>query len=923
MRDGQRHACAWTILLFLLLAAPLAAQQAPSSASVSGTVHDPSGAPIAGAGMAITNLERNQTQTAATDRQGRFRFPLLAVGEYRLELAVDGFAPWQRLLRLAVGTALEVPVNLSPSFTEAISVTAAAAEVDIARTQVAAAVSPEEVHDLPLNGRNYLDLALLAPGVSRTNTGANQRFAETSAVPGTGISVSSQRNLANSFLVDGLSANDDAAELAGTFFSQEVIREFSIVRAGGVAEFGRASGGVINIVTHSGTDALRGDSYGFFRNQRFDAENALSKSKLPLDQTQYGASLGGPAVHGRTFFFANVERLGQRAGGVVTISPANAAAIDSRLDQIGYRGPRIGTGAVSTTLDTTNLFLRADHAVTPGDELAVRWNGYEVSSDNARSVGGLNAESRGTSLKNHDQTLALSNVWIASERAISETRAQATRSRLTAPPNDLVGPAVTISGIASFGTSTSSPTARDIDLAELVESGTWLVGDHSLKAGADVLRNRVTIGFPGALQGAYTFTSLANFLTGKYASYQQAFGEEATRQTNDNLGLFVQDEWHPDARLTVNAGLRYDLQRLPSLVETDKDNVSPRLGVAWDPRGDGRGVLRFAAGLYYDPIPLRAVANALQRDGIHYRVAQVGPTAPGAPVFPLGFTTFPSGVLTNVTTIDPHIQSSSSTQAALQYERQLGASTSASIGYEHLRGRHIIMSRNVNVPTSTDPAVPNLGRPDPRFANDSQYQSIGDSWYDGLTVAVTRRPARWGSFRLSYTFSKGLDTSGNFFFSQPQDAGNVAAERGRSDNDQRHRLALSGTFATPRAASDTLYHRLAYGWLFSYVVSYASALPFNIQLPNDRNGDTNFNDRPVGVGRNTGRGFDYRSIDLRLSRTFALPGGVSLEGICEVFNLLNRANYQVPNNIFGSPTFGRPTAVNDPRQLQLGLRVIF
>lgn len=923
MRDGQRHACAWTILFFLLLAVPLAAQQAPSSASVSGTVHDPSGAPIAGAAMTITNLERNQKQTAATDRQGRFRFPLLAVGEYRLELAADGFAPWQRLLRLAVGTALEVPVNLSPSFTEAISVTAAAAEVDIARTQVAAAVSPEEVHDLPLNGRNYLDLALLAPGVSRTNTGANQRFAETSAVPGTGISVSSQRNLANSFLVDGLSANDDAAELAGTFFSQEVIREFSVVRAGGVAEFGRASGGVINIVTHSGTDALRGDSYGFFRNQRLDAENALSKSKLPLDQKQYGASLGGPAVHGRTFFFANFERLGQRAGGVVTIAPANAAAIDSRLDQIGYRGPRIGTGAVSTTLDTTNLFLRADHAITPGDQLAVRWNGYDVASDNARSVGGLNAESRGTSLKNHDQTLALSNVWIASERAISETRAQATRSRLTAPPNDLVGPAVTISGIASFGTSTSSPTARDIDLAELVQNGTWLLGDHSLKAGADVLRDRVTIGFPGALQGAYTFTSLANFLAGKYASYQQAFGEEATRQTNDNLGLFVQDEWHPDARLTVNAGLRYDLQRLPSLVETDKDNISPRLGVAWDPRGDGRGVLRFAAGLYYDPIPLRAVANALQRDGIHYRVAQVGPTAPGAPVFPLGFSTFPAGVLTNVTTIDPNIQSSSSTQAALQYERQLGALTSASIGYEHLRGRHIIMSRNINVPTTTNPAVPNLGRPDPRFANNSQYQSIGDSWYDGLTVAVTRRPARWGSFRLSYTFSKGLDTSGNFFFSQPQDAGNIAAERGRSDNDQRHRLALSGTFSTPRAASDTLYHRLAYGWLFSYVVSYASALPFNIQLPNDRNGDTNFNDRPVGVGRNTGQGFDYRSVDLRLSRTFALTGDVSLEGICEVFNLLNRANYQVPNNIFGSPTFGRPTAVNDPRQLQLGLRVIF
>ena len=306
-----------------------------------------------------------------------------------------------------------------------------------------------------------------------------------------------------------------------------------------------------------------------------------------------------------------------------------------------------------------------------------------------------------------------------------------------------------------------------------------------------------------------------------------------------------------------------------------------------------------------------------------YRVAQVGPSAPGAPVFPNVFTTFPAGVLTNITTIDPDIQSSSSEQGALQYEQQIGRSLSASIAYEHLRGRDIIMSRNLNVPTTTDPSVPNLGRPDPRFANNGQFQSIGDSWYDGLTLALTQRRAAWGSFRLSYTFSKGLDTSGNFFFSQPQNAGDIAAERGLSDNDQQHRLTLSGTLAMLPTASDTLLHRLAGGWQLSYVFSYTSALPFNIQLPNDRNGDTNFNDRPAGVGRNTGEGFDYQSLDLRLSRAFSLVRGVSIEAIFDAFNVLNRASYQVPNNSFGSPTFGKPTAVNDPRQLQLGLRLLF
>jgi hypothetical protein len=361
----------------------------------------------------------------------------------------------------------------------------------------------------------------------------------------------------------------------------------------------------------------------------------------------------------------------------------------------------------------------------------------------------------------------------------------------------------------------------------------------------------------------------------------------------------------------IDAGVRYDIQKLPSLIHTDRNNISPRLGAAWDIHGDGRMVLRAAAGIYYDPIPLRAVSNALQRNGVTYRVAQLGPTTPGAPVFPHVLPSFPAGLRTNVTTIDRDIENSSSTQAMLQYEQQLGATAAASIGVEHLRGRDIIMSRNINVPTTTNPSVPNLGRPNPAFANNGQFQSIGDSWYDGVTIAVTKRPVSWGSVRLSYTFSKGLDTSGNFFFSQPQDAGNIAAERGLSDNDQRHRLSLSGTLTIP-------HH-----WMLSYIAAYASALPFNIQLPNDRNGDTNFNDRPIGVGRNTGKGFDYRSLDLRLSRTFPLSSRVSVETLIDAFNVLNRANYQVPNNIITSPTFGKPTAVNDPREVQLGVRMLF
>ena len=154
--------------------------------------------------------------------------------------------------------------------------------IELNRTQVAETIVPTEIDELPLNGRNYLDLALLLPAVSKTNTGNNERFAETSAVPGTGISVAGQRNLNNGFVVDGLSANDDAADLAGTFYSQEVIREFQVITAGGIAEFGRASGGVVNIITQSGTNAWHGKLYGFFRNHRFDARHPFATEKSPL-----------------------------------------------------------------------------------------------------------------------------------------------------------------------------------------------------------------------------------------------------------------------------------------------------------------------------------------------------------------------------------------------------------------------------------------------------------------------------------------------------------------------------------------------------------------------------------------------------------------------------------------------------------------
>lgn len=921
----------WALLAPQLTAETFSAfaQQTVASASLSGRVADQNGGMVSGASVTATKIETNQQRTVTSDGDGRYRFANLAVGTYSITVDSPGFNRHVRQLTLTIGQAVDLQLILTVSgLVENVNVSSDVVAVETARTQLAETVLSSDIESLPLNGRNYLDLAALTPGVTRNNPVANQRFPETSAVPGTGLSITGQRFINNGVVVDGLSANDDAADLPGTFFSQEVIREFEVITSGGIAEFGRASGGFINIVTQSGTNNYHGRVYGFLRNQRFDARNPLAAGKDPLTQGQYGFTIGGPFAKNRTFFFSNFEQTRLNNATVITIAPANVSAINTRLDAIAYNGQRLSTGLAPTGFDTTNLHFRVDHQINASNQFSARYSLYQIGSINSRNVGGLNAISRGTALTDRDQTFAAGNVTTFSSHTINEARFQFTRSRLGAPVNDVVGPAINISGVANFGTATFSPTERDLDTVEFVNTITSQRGAHSLKAGGNFLLNRVDITFPGAIQGVYSFSSLANFLLGRYSTFQQAFGSDSQFQSNPNFGLFVQDEWRPTSNLTVNAGLRYDAQFLPEPITTDANNFAPRIGIAYAP-GNRKTVFRANFGIYYDRLPLRATSNALQRDGVKYKVAVLSFGQTGAPTFPQTLAAFPANLLVSITAIDPQIKNSYNEQASLQVERQLSDSTSLSLGYLHTRGLHLILSRNVNVPRFPASAgVPNLGRPDPRFANVGRFESSGESSYDGMTVSLNRRFQGWFAARVSYTLSKALDNAGNAFFFTPQDNFNLNDDRGLSDSDGRHRLTLSGMFEAPQQKGKGLGARIVRGFQLSYIFSYGSRLPFNIVTGADRNFDTNVNDRPIGVARNSGKGFDHASLDLRLSRRFRLTEKMQLETLVEGFNVLNRANMQLPNNTFGTgttalPSFGQPTGAADPRQIQFGLRLNF
>ena len=938
---GLSRAAVYVAACVVLRSGVAAAQETVNFGSISGRVADEQGAVVPDARVVARQLDTNLAAELVSDGSGRFRFPYLRVGRYEIVASRPGFAETRRPITVTIGSAFELPITLRVAGVDAtVSVSAQAPLIESARSQIASTLSQAEVQSLPLNGRNFLDLALLVPGVSPANIGSTQLFPETSAVPGQGISIASQRNLSNNFIVDGLSANDDAAGLSGIPYGIDAVEQFQVVTSGGQAELGRALGGYVSVVTKSGTNALHGTAYGFFRDDALNARNALSRTALPMDQQQYGASLGGPLSRDRTFYFMNFEQRRLDQSGLTTIAPGDVRAINARLAQAGYQGAPVSTGVYPNPVHSANLLGKVDHVAGRSDQLSLRYSLYDVTSEHARGAGALSAPSGSAGLDNLDQSVAVGNTWTMSPDTVNETRAQFVHGDLTAPPDDAIGPMVNIAGVATFGTFSSSPTRRRNTMYQLVNNLSHQAGAHALRGGVDVLFNDDTIAYPRSARGNYTFSTLADFLAGSYSGFTQTFGDPVVSQTNPNLGVYAQDEWRTAPGLTLNLGLRYDLQFLPT-IQTDTDNVSPRVGFAWTPRASHALVVRGNAGLFFDRVPLRAVANAILSAGNTTDLAKLHqpgvagwiPTQAGAPVFP---NILPAQLLSTTrgdfTTIDRRLQSAYSRQISLEVERAWGRGTTVSAGYQSVQARHLLMSINQNVPTCVAAGTNNGCRPNASYRNNNQYSSVGDSNYHGLHVSLLQRPVSWATARVSYTWSKSMNDLGEAFFSSPIDPTDVRRDWGRSDDDQRHRLVVNGTVS-------------ARGFQLGGLLQYYSSRPFNITsgvtslqgttgrpLAGGASSTANFDVRSADViGRNTGTGNDFFTLTLRGSRAFVVRDGLRAEGMIEIFNLTNRVNDLTRNTNFGvgaypsspSSTFNQITAVGDSRSVQLGLRLTF
>jgi Carboxypeptidase regulatory-like domain/TonB-dependent Receptor Plug Domain len=986
-------------LFILAMPIGLFAQGRLTAADVQGSIQDQSGAVLPGVTVTATNGATNQSRTAVSDKAGRYYIGALQPGVYSISAELAGFAPQTRKgVRLVIGQLADLPFTLRAGVAEAIVVSARAPVVDTTETSVSTVVGQEQIDSLPTNGRNFLSFSVITPGVTTDRT-PQQGASATS-----GLTFGGQRARSNNIMVDGVDNNDSIVGAVRATFSQEAIQEFQVLTNSYSAEFGKASGGVVNIITRSGTNESIGDVFEFFRNkslnskshfERFDVfGNPINQSKAPFRQSQYGFTLGGPIRRDQSFYFLSAEDLHTDTSNFVTIDPAAAALLNAN-------GFPVQLGNVPYAVRSKAFLAKVDHQWRQAHSLVVRANYASLLNENIEPFGGIVARSRGAVQDRKDWALAASETDVLREGWINEMRGQYARENQLissldpncgGPCNDNLkgGPTVEIIGVASVGRQRFTPQPRRNQRYQLKDSLSYYSGRHSLKTGFDF--NEVHTSFtalPLHFGGRYIFaalpaipalgilqpiSSLQAFAAGLPAAYVQGYGRTGDSYKDPDIALFVQDDWSLSQKLVFKLGLRYQRQFMYNIPYTvsvpggsytyklpqNTNDWGPRLAVSYDPVGNGRSSLHAAWGIFYDNQILAAaqIGNGINgaADGVRTLVLRI-PSSIGAwraPGHKLAEPTTPYPSL--VIAPDPGMRTPYSQQAAVGYDRAIGQTISMSADALYVRGHHQIGTIDYN------PIVPSLGagrRPNDvggkagTSASVLQYTSFGETWYRGLTLSLNKRLSNNYQFLVSYTFSKAEDTSTDFqsaFIVQNnglgRDPNNLKglpigfdphSEKGRASQDQRHRLVISGLYQFPWRVQ------------FSTIVTAASGRPFTPLAGVDLNGDgdggafpsdrarVNPADPSTSVSRNSQTMRSQFIVDSRLSKRFTLNGRWALDGIVDVFNLLNRANYTEINNIFGvgafpnAPqkdaqgrvTYGTYTEALPGRQIQLAAKLIF
>lgn len=958
MRFGR-----WGVSLVLLVAswlaavpAGLGAQSEATTGAIRGTVLDASGAVVPGARIVVRHLDTGYVREALSGDDGYFNLPLLPVGRYEVRVAKEGFSTLvQTDVAVKIGAAAWVNAELKVgAATQVVEVQGVTPLVETSRTQVSAVVDDTAVRTLPIHGRNYLDFVLLTPGVTRDNSRAGD------------INFGGLKGTYNSLQIDGVDNNNNffgqalgrTGVRAPFQFSQEAVAEFQVKTNSYSAEFGRAGGAVINVVTKTGANDWHGALFTYFRDNRMNANkwelNRFGRAKPPLRVWQFGALASGPIVSDKAFWLFNYDAQRRREPNPVCLTPAAACAA-ARADAI--LGPRIQDYAKS--LDQDVYLAKGDWRLTNRHNLSLRYN-YQ------RFTGGSLENATDTSVREHTgdslvRTHALAGNLVSTfgTRWINEFRAQWGRDSEPGQANGS-DPEIQLRSAGTLflqvGRNNFSPRETTINRGQFVDNVTYQAGRHTLKFGIDINLERMLNFFPGLFGGRYSFNCLEDFQDNgrpegsigcSAGSYTQNFGGAGTSgpTTRPNIteyAGFAQDDIRMASNLTVSLGLRYDLQTnaRPQIVNPDvqlaalgintgqmnrdKNNFSPRVGFAWSPRWGRPLVLRGGYGIYYARTPSILIATATSNNGLQVISITVAGTAlPAGFAFPNTFSAPPSGATPSRPSlyvfergyVQPYVH-----QASFGVEMELARDWSVGASYLLVNGNHLTRSNDANLrapvlttfPISTGGSltVPRYSstRPASNFGRVTLFQSNANSIYHGAAFSLNKRLSHQFQASASYTVSKAIDNKPDSTSVVPgnpgddlkmaQSHGPFDDDRGLSDQDFRQRFVLAGLWDLNylnRHANFFLRHALGH-WSLSSVFSAQSGRRFSIQAGGDPNNDGNsLTDRVPGIGRNTETLPAQVSWDLRLGHDFAFHERLKLTFLFEAFNLLNRPNFRDVN----------------------------
>ncbi len=945
-----RTACAWMAMAVLL--APAAVAQT-TTGTILGEIKDATGGTLPGVTVTAVNQANGLTRESVTDALGTYRFTAMPPGVYTVKATLAGFKEATRAdLRLAINSQVSAPFVLEVGgLQETITVTEQAPLVDTTENVVRTLVDTQQIASLPLKSRDFLDLTLLAPGVVSDQGSASG--GQTDSISFGGMSENYK-----SVWLEGVDFNDEVTGGGSSLSSatrialaQEAIQEFQVMANSYSAEFGRSASGAINILTKSGGNQVRGAGFYFRRDDTFDQPNYFAATVPPFKIEQYGATVGGPIVQNKLFYFASWERRANERSVQVNIPTSIASYVQS----LGYDTRT----DVPVTTDEHNLFGKATYLASQNHTVNATYM-YDHRDLTNQQTGGNSAGDHGYDDKRRAWFFVGNLTSVFARSIVNELRVSASHQALdrVLPGGSTSKPEIRYPTV-QFGRASNVPQARSQD-NYIVTNATSMhfvaKGAHDLKVGFEMNLVPTTSTINQSFNGLFEFLQDRPVVAGdatslpfRYTEGVELRGELAALSRDVAIySAFINNQWQPASGLTVNLGVRYDWQLwkgdlngqdIPSdiaieqfwvrhvtgdlrgqnfkPVPNDKDNIAPRLGITWDPTNRATMVFRGGYGIYYDQINTTTLRGVVAGYPGFITTQFANDSRSGARIpndfFPNQPTqTFPESVGAAFRIASDSAESPYTHQMTLGGTRQLGTNYAASFDYVYMRGEHFPLTRNVNA-RQADGTFPLL-------SSGARLQLYDDASPIRIHQAQFRLQKRFTNrlgFLLGYTLGSAKSIADN---GTPSNHYDLLADWGPTANDVRHRVV-----------SNVIY-QLPWGFQAGAIFSANSAPPYNITLGVDTNRDGDNNDRPDGVEYNAGRGDRYFQADLRLSKRFTV-GRVSAELLGEMYNVFNTVNF---NNYQGNqssaagvtstgiPTgFGRPRQAFDPFQAQLGFKLTF